>query len=178
MCIPGIRSINALTGARRARHSYEAQARLERIAAKQDVRDADFAVRNLGRGVAMQVGQARAALATGGADVTTGSAALIQGDFARVAELDAVVIQNNAARSAWGHRTRNRFLKWSADLSDLQARQDAYNFLLDDIAKLAQSGFNPSSVLGGGSGGATGGFNPGTVGASNPSAPSQIEMPS
>lgn len=174
MCIPGTRSVQALTEARRQRHSYEAQARLERIAAKQDIRDADMAVRNLRRGVAIQVGQARASFATGGADVTTGSAALLQGDYARVAEIEEMAIRNNAARSAWGHRTRNRFLKWGADLAELQARQDAFNFLLEDIVQLAASGFSPGRV-GGGSGGASGGFNPGTVAASNPSQPSLVE---
>lgn len=48
------------------------------------------------------IGGQRVAFAAQGIDISTGSAADVQGDTAYLGELDALTIRNNAKREAWG----------------------------------------------------------------------------
>lgn len=59
------------------------------------------------------VGTQRSVQAANGIDVNSGSSAQMQDDTAMLGELDALTIQNNAAREAYGYR--------------VQARQDLMN---------------------------------------------------
>lgn len=59
------------------------------------------------------VGTQRSVQAANGIDVNSGSAAQLQDDTAMLGELDALTIQNNAAREAYGYR--------------VQAKQDRLN---------------------------------------------------
>lgn len=59
------------------------------------------------------VGTQRSAQAANGIDVNSGSASQLQDDTAMLGELDALTIQNNAAREAYGYR--------------VQAKQDLMN---------------------------------------------------
>lgn len=59
------------------------------------------------------IGTQRAVQAANGIDVNSGSAAQLQDDTAMIGELDALTIQNNAAREAYGYR--------------IQAQQDRAN---------------------------------------------------
>lgn len=59
------------------------------------------------------VGTQRSVQAANGIDVNSGSAAQLQDDTAMLGELDALTIQNNAAREAYGYR--------------IQAKQDILN---------------------------------------------------
>ncbi|MEO4014821.1 hypothetical protein [Pseudomonas rossensis] len=59
------------------------------------------------------VGTQRSVQAANGIDVSSGSAAQLQDDTAMLGELDALTIQNNAAREAYGYR--------------VQAKQDRQN---------------------------------------------------
>ena len=52
------------------------------------------------------IGTQRSAQAANGIDVNSGSSALIQDDTAMLGELDALTIQNNAAREAYGYRVQ------------------------------------------------------------------------
>lgn len=52
------------------------------------------------------VGEQRTSLAANGIDVNSGSAGQLQDDTAMIGELDALTIQNNAAREAYGYRTQ------------------------------------------------------------------------
>lgn len=52
------------------------------------------------------IGTQRAAAAANGGDVNDGSNALIQEDTAALGELDALTIQNNAAREAYGYKVQ------------------------------------------------------------------------
>ena len=52
------------------------------------------------------VGTQRSVQAANGIDVNSGSSALIQDDTAMLGELDALTIQNNAAREAYGYRVQ------------------------------------------------------------------------
>lgn len=50
------------------------------------------------------IGTQRSVQAANGIDVNSGSAAQLQDDTAMIGELDALTIQNNAAREAYGYR--------------------------------------------------------------------------
>ena len=52
------------------------------------------------------IGTQRSVQAANGIDVNSGSSALIQDDTAMLGELDALTIQNNAAREAYGYRVQ------------------------------------------------------------------------
>lgn len=86
------------------------------------------------------VGTQRSAQAANGIDVNSGSAAQLQDDTAMLGELDALTIQNNAAREAYGYR--------------VQAKQDILN-----ASQTVQNGKTAAmgSILGG-LGGAFGSF--------------------
>ncbi len=59
------------------------------------------------------IGTQRSVQAANGIDVNSGSSAQLQDDTAMIGELDALTIQNNAAREAYGYR--------------IQAKQDMLN---------------------------------------------------
>lgn len=86
------------------------------------------------------VGTQRSVQAANGIDVNSGSAAQLQDDTAMLGELDALTIQNNAAREAYGYR--------------VQAKQDILN-----ASQTVQNGKTAAngSILGG-IGGAFGSF--------------------
>lgn len=86
------------------------------------------------------VGTQRSVQAANGIDVNSGSAAQLQDDTAMLGELDALTIQNNAAREAYGYR--------------IQAKQDILN-----ASQTVQNGKTAAmgSILGG-IGGAFGSF--------------------
>lgn len=78
------------------------------------------------------VGTQRSVQAANGIDVNSGSAAQLQDDTAMLGELDALTIQNNAAREAYGYR--------------IQAKQDILN-----ASQTVQNGKTAAmgSILGG-----------------------------
>ncbi len=59
------------------------------------------------RQTAAMIGRQRAAFASGGIDVNTGSPLDIQADTARFGRLNAMTIRNNAAREAWGYTAQS-----------------------------------------------------------------------
>lgn len=86
------------------------------------------------------VGTQRSALAANGIDVNSGSAANLQDDTAMLGELDALTIQNNAAREAYGYK--------------VQAKQD----LLNAAQVKVNAGNKATGSILGGLGGAFGSF--------------------
>jgi hypothetical protein len=86
------------------------------------------------------VGTQRAVQAANGIDVNSGSAAQLQDDTAMIGELDALTIQNNAAREAYGYR--------------IQADQDRINA----IQTRTNAGNNAMGSILGGLGSAFGSF--------------------
>lgn len=150
MCIPGVFDpVGDLNEGRRQKQHYEAQARLQRISAHEAIRDAEFNVRTLFKQAAQDAGMARAAQSASTTDVTTGSSAAAQAMYARVAELDAYTIRNNAAREAWGYRTRGRFLKYAGALAELEARREALGGITKLVARSLGSGSAPGGADGG-----------------------------
>lgn len=71
---------------------------------------------------AQMMGSLRARAAGSGVDVNSGSPLNLQEDVARLGELDALTIRNNAARSAYGYRTQGADFGAQAGLLDVQAQ--------------------------------------------------------
>ncbi|MBT2339534.1 MULTISPECIES: hypothetical protein [Pseudomonas] len=86
------------------------------------------------------VGTQRSVQAANGIDVNSGSAAQLQDDTAMIGELDALTIQNNAAREAYGYR--------------IQADQDRMNA----VQTVTNAGNKATGSILGGIGGAFGSF--------------------
>lgn len=86
------------------------------------------------------VGTQRSVQAANGIDVNSGSAAQLQDDTAMIGELDALTIQNNAAREAYGYR--------------IQADQDRSNA----VQTLTNAGNKATGSILGGMGSAFGSF--------------------
>jgi hypothetical protein len=62
------------------------------------------------QGVQVMIGSQRAGIAASNIDVSSGSAADVQGDAAYLGELDALTIRTNAAREAWGYQVQGQDL--------------------------------------------------------------------
>lgn len=86
------------------------------------------------------VGTQRSVQAANGIDVNSGSAAQLQDDTAMIGELDALTIQNNAAREAYGYR--------------IQADQDRMNA----VQTVTNAGNKATGSILGGLGSAFGSF--------------------
>lgn len=63
------------------------------------------------------IGEQRAGIAAGNIDVGYGSAVDVQADAAYLGELDALTVQTNAAREAWGFRVEAEDLRERARIS-------------------------------------------------------------
>lgn len=106
------------------------------------------------------VGTQRTAQAGNGIDVNSGSAAQLQDDTAMIGELDALTIQNNAAREAYGYRVQAE-----QDLQNAkQIKKNAKSAAMGSILGGLGSAFGSFAGGGGGFGGA-GGAGVGTRGA-------------
>lgn len=102
------------------------------------------------------IGTQRAAQAGNGIDVNSGSAAQLQDDTAMIGELDALTIQNNAAREAYGYRVQA-----DQDLENAkQVKKNAKTAATGSILGGLGSAFG--SFAGGGGFGGSGGAGAGT----------------
>ena len=68
-------------------------------------------------GVRGIIGSQRATIASGNVDVGFGSALDVQGDAAKLGELDALTIRTNAAREAWGYKVQAEDLRRQGAIS-------------------------------------------------------------
>lgn len=71
---------------------------------------------------AQVIGMQRAQLAHSGIDIGSGSALRLQEDTARVGELDALTIRNNAARAAYGYEVQASDFGANAGMLDRTAK--------------------------------------------------------
>lgn len=72
---------------------------------------------------AEQMGTIRATLAANGGDIGSGSALDIQSDAARLGEVDALTIRNNAARNAYGYQAQGANFGADAGLDVARGKQ-------------------------------------------------------
>lgn len=112
-------------------------------------------------------GEQVAGFAGAGVDVSSGSAAELQADTARLVAIDTLTARNNAALEAWQYRTQREMLRFGLNMRTSQLRQSSFNSLLKAGATAYSSfgGGGPSS-----SGDASGAFKPsGGYGSFSPS---------
>jgi len=102
------------------------------------------------------IGTQRAAMAANGGLVDQGSNATLQEDTAALGELDALTIQNNAAREAYGYKVQAAQGFSNANQLVLQGQTAKQNSLLGGVIKGAGSFFGGGgmSMFGGASTGA------------------------
>jgi hypothetical protein len=103
------------------------------------------------------IGTQRAAMAANGGLVNEGSNAQLQEDTAALGELDALTIQNNAAREAYGLKVQAISGYSNANKTALAGQQAKQNSLMGGIVKGAGSFFGGGgmSMFGGGQGAGT-----------------------
>lgn len=116
---------------------YESNARMAELEAEEATsrgnREANR-VRAKGRAVR---GSQRAALAGQGVDVGTGTAADLQLETDTLSEMDALTVQNNAWREAWGYRAEASNLRYQGRFARLGAKTQARNTLLTGGVRFA-----------------------------------------
>lgn len=105
------------------------------------------------------IGTQRAAMASNGGLVDQGTNSILQQDTAQLGELDALTIQNNAAREAYGLKVQAMQGFRNATDTELAGKNAKQNSLLGGVIKGAGSFFGGggASMFGGG-GGASSGF--------------------
>lgn len=122
---------------------------------------------------AQSIGTQRAAAAGNGGDVNSGTNAQLQADTAALGELDALTIQNNAAREAYGFKVQALTGLSNARQTEANGETAQRSSILGGIIKGASSyasstgfggfgggsGAGTSAALGGGNYGATVGYN-------------------
>lgn len=85
--------------------------------------------------IAQLIGKQRAQLAAKGFDLGADTALQIQLDTARIGEIDALTIRNNAALEAWGYRAQ------AINLEN-QGRAAQIGGVISGLTGIAQGGFN------------------------------------
>lgn len=103
------------------------------------------------------IGAQRAAAAANGGMVDEGTNSLLQQDAAQLGELDALTIQNNAAREAYGLKVQAVQGFSNANATELAGRNSKKNSLLGGVVNGVGSFFGGGgmSMFGGGSGAGT-----------------------
>jgi len=120
--------------------TLEQQAELERLKAS-DARIRGAQETGAARTAAThRTGEARALAAASGVDPNQGSAGDIVAATASLGELDALTIQSNAAREAWGHQAQGEMLDQAAKEKRKQGRLGALGGFLSTGARIAGMG--------------------------------------
>ncbi len=88
------------------------------------------------------IGSSRAALASGGVDVGSGSALDVQASEASLGELDALTIRNNAAREAWGYNVEGANDRQQARLAQLGGKNEASALRSQSVSTLLTGAAN------------------------------------
>jgi hypothetical protein len=103
------------------------------------------------------IGTQRTAMAVNGGLVNDGSNATLQEDAAQLGELDALTIQNNAAREAYGLKVQAVTGFSNANKTEQAGKDAKQNSLMGGIVQGAGSFFGGGgmSMFGGGQGGGT-----------------------
>lgn len=92
--------------------------------------------------VAQMKSSQRAAQGASGAEVNTGSAALLQQDTMEMGELDALTIRSNAQREAWGYRAGASNSRAQGQLDRMRGKSNAMGTLLTGGSQVAGQWYN------------------------------------
>lgn len=100
------------------------------------------------------IGTQRAAQASNGGDVNTGSNAITQQDTAQYGELDALIISNNAAREAYGYEVQGNQALSNAKTLKKNARSAIFSSLIGGASQGLSASYSSGALgnLFGGSG--------------------------
>ncbi|TDY26305.1 hypothetical protein B0G81_6815 [Paraburkholderia sp. BL6665CI2N2] len=85
---------------------------------KQAMDDGENQVAAKQQQTSQMIGAERAAMAANGVDLDSGSALRIQGDTAKLGDVDAMTIRNNAARQAYGYQLQGLSYSQQASLDE------------------------------------------------------------
>jgi hypothetical protein len=107
----GLATSISQAGAQRAQGEYQNEmfkinAKFAELQAKDAIDRGDAESDALRKNAKRLIGAQRVSLAAQGIEVDSGTAAAIQEDTARLSELDALQIRNNAWREAWGFKVQ------------------------------------------------------------------------
>lgn len=99
---------------------------------------------------AQMIGSERAGYGANGIDVNSGSAVRTQSDTARLGEMDAQTILQNAQRSSWGYQLQGSSYGAQAQLDTMQGTESALSSLVGGVNNFASkwdvfknAGLNP-----------------------------------
>lgn len=88
------------------------------------------------QGVKMLIGSQKAGFAGQGVDVSSGSALDVQADAAFLGELDALTIETNAQREAWGYRVQAENYRRGGQMQQQASRFNAAGTVLGNGTSL------------------------------------------
>lgn len=157
LALTAAQTAQGVLGARRAAGAAKAQGN---YAGAVDDRDAQFADQQaadaLDRGntaalraggrSAQLAGAQRAGYAAQGLNVNTGSAADVQADSRALGALDALTIQNNARREAWGYQVQGADYRARGQLARMAGSNEAAADNAKGISSLLTGGSQLASV--------------------------------
>lgn len=125
------------------KRNLERNAQIARYQAEDAIKRGDVAAERRLTQSQQVMGAQRAALASQGVDVNSGSAAEAQASTAYLGELDAVTIRNNAAREAWGYQVQAGDYQMRGRYAAQTEDQQAVSTLLTGSSNLllAKAGF-------------------------------------
>lgn len=83
-----------------------------------------------------RIGSTKAALASQGVDVGSGSALDVQASEASLGALDQLTIRNNAAREAWGYNVQGTDLRNQATMAQLGGNRAAAGYKAQGVSAL------------------------------------------
>lgn len=92
------------------------------------------------------IGEQRVRLAAQGVDVNRGSALDVQADAAYLGELDALTIQNNAAKEAWGYRVQGADYRKRGKIAKREGEFGAYTTILSSTGSILLSQYGGGST--------------------------------
>lgn len=126
----------------------ERNAQIARYQAEDAIKRGDVAAERRLTQSQQVIGAQRAALASQGVDVNSGSAAEAQASTAYLGELDAVTLRNNATREAWGYQVQASDLMLRGEYAKQTGEHQAAATLLTGSSNLllAQAGFGRSQL--------------------------------
>lgn len=108
----------------------EVNARFGEMQAQDALKRGDEAASAHKQKVNQMVGSQRAAMASQGIALDSGSALDIQQETATMGAADALTIKNNAWREAWGYRVQASNSRFQGQFAQMGAQNDARNTLL------------------------------------------------
>lgn len=85
------------------------------------------------------MGRQKVAFGASGVDATVGTAAQVQAGTRMMSELDALTLENNAVREAWGYRSQAEHFGRQAKLDELRYQNQQLGTALGGVGRVGSS---------------------------------------